>query len=1169
MLAPAANGFDRGGVSTPNFLTPVPQLSAILGRNLPSASWVESETGRVLADRLRRLGRWAWVLSEEERREIEAIIDCPVAWCLFWTSSPGAEMGSLDPSLGAASTAGPSSVHNPVSRLESSKSGGLRRSSRQVQSGPRGAAPPPPPSHLEALVPPVMTNISSEYTPSLLGGSCTRSRLRFRVRCELATEASRLLTAINAGRDCAESVCAELAVPSVLESKPSLAPNSPSPADDAAAPLPGAGQDAPESSVAAPDFEAINICDRVYSMEEEYWYAKRLASGEVEPSFAPRLAARLLSAPVEVYCLAAPPASSQQPNPLVARPNLVDQAMADLEAANAALASARAEQADLLEHASHSGVSTLPALSGSFAPAPKSAPYAAANGVGGTAVFSAPVRGSRRSNRQSDEVLRNADPHTLQLDAVLQSLRSYRPFSEPFLTRVRKSEAPDYYEVVKRPMDLGTMASKLRDGFYTRRALFVSDLELIFSNCRFYNPDETSAIREYCDELAKRATLLLAEVQEFDLTVPPLSQSAAASAQSLQQLQLQQFLPPQASHPTDDSKSYPQLQQLQLQQQQRRRRLQHLEQNGNKMVTEEEDIGMAQPPMPMTDALQPELRQRQQHPFREEADSRGDGMLDNGKRLPQQNLGNQMQLEDESACASSVARHKVDCNDVGSFGHMVLPIRQSTASLVASSGGDFPRSTFSSVWAAGTVAAASADSDPLTPAEISSFAVVPEVSLGQFQRMVRANLENECDGYILGEEGARDMLYRHLVLPSRRLVLDDRARADNVGMGISAHRAVTRSALGMRIFAEEAATFSDNFMPELSKPGYGFPLSSVCCDSPDTLTTQGAESAAAAESESGSDSEDSDFENLIRNGELVFPSAGGGVDSDEDDLYISSRLDRPARRPSRVQVPKRFRDYVRERRCNFVRRNVKRLMRVRVLRHRIMLRSCDGGGKSDHLLQAPSILSSFKSELARPVRCAADASALLAKSCTVLLAHGGFEACTGSALEIISDAAARYIERLARAMALALERRRHLVMNDVLLEGLKAVRLPGVAPLLQYVEEDVIAFGVRAAAARESALRGLAFEAAARGLVWRTGSALVRSSCAASACAGGRVGWLHSASEPRWRVGSARPRVRRDCGDRGCSDGTGRGGLGSGGRGIILVDAWLGRFVGAWDTVPW
>ncbi|KAF8601367.1 Bromodomain-containing protein, partial [Ceratobasidium sp. AG-I] len=48
-----------------------------------------------------------------------------------------------------------------------------------------------------------------------------------------------------------------------------------------------------------------------------------------------------------------------------------------------------------------------------------------------------------------------------------------------------------YLEEIKRPMDLGTMTTKLRSGKYKIMDDFKDDVELIIRNCRQFNPPGT------------------------------------------------------------------------------------------------------------------------------------------------------------------------------------------------------------------------------------------------------------------------------------------------------------------------------------------------------------------------------------------------------------------------------------------------------------------------------------------------------------------------------------------------------------------------------------------------------------------------------------------------------------------------------------------------------
>lgn len=59
-------------------------------------------------------------------------------------------------------------------------------------------------------------------------------------------------------------------------------------------------------------------------------------------------------------------------------------------------------------------------------------------------------------------------------------------FKEP----VRQGEAVNYFEIIKRPMDLKTLSQNVRSGKVTTSAEFTRDLALIFANAIMYNGQE-------------------------------------------------------------------------------------------------------------------------------------------------------------------------------------------------------------------------------------------------------------------------------------------------------------------------------------------------------------------------------------------------------------------------------------------------------------------------------------------------------------------------------------------------------------------------------------------------------------------------------------------------------------------------------------------------------
>lgn len=65
-----------------------------------------------------------------------------------------------------------------------------------------------------------------------------------------------------------------------------------------------------------------------------------------------------------------------------------------------------------------------------------------------------------------------------------------------FQDPVAPEDAPDYYEIVKKPMDFSTMLKKARNGVYITLGDLVADLKLIRDNCLLYNDPSTKYAAE-------------------------------------------------------------------------------------------------------------------------------------------------------------------------------------------------------------------------------------------------------------------------------------------------------------------------------------------------------------------------------------------------------------------------------------------------------------------------------------------------------------------------------------------------------------------------------------------------------------------------------------------------------------------------------------------------
>jgi hypothetical protein len=51
----------------------------------------------------------------------------------------------------------------------------------------------------------------------------------------------------------------------------------------------------------------------------------------------------------------------------------------------------------------------------------------------------------------------------------------------------------DYFDIIKKPMDFGTIKKKLNNNAYKAGADLVSDFEQVFYNCKMYNKPGTDA----------------------------------------------------------------------------------------------------------------------------------------------------------------------------------------------------------------------------------------------------------------------------------------------------------------------------------------------------------------------------------------------------------------------------------------------------------------------------------------------------------------------------------------------------------------------------------------------------------------------------------------------------------------------------------------------------
>lgn len=63
-----------------------------------------------------------------------------------------------------------------------------------------------------------------------------------------------------------------------------------------------------------------------------------------------------------------------------------------------------------------------------------------------------------------------------------------------------KLNIPDYPDIIKQPMDFGTIKQKLAANMYLKLQDFLHDVQLVFENCILYN-GESSSVSKWCKEV--------------------------------------------------------------------------------------------------------------------------------------------------------------------------------------------------------------------------------------------------------------------------------------------------------------------------------------------------------------------------------------------------------------------------------------------------------------------------------------------------------------------------------------------------------------------------------------------------------------------------------------------------------------------------------------------
>jgi Bromodomain len=113
------------------------------------------------------------------------------------------------------------------------------------------------------------------------------------------------------------------------------------------------------------------------------------------------------------------------------------------------------------------------------------------SGAGSTASSNGRKRSKKSKLNELKDDCRPPVPITINKDVctrVLEAIRTH-DCAGPFLQPINPAELeiPNYFEIIKNPMDLGTVQKRLKAGYYRTNEEFATDTRLIFENCITFN----------------------------------------------------------------------------------------------------------------------------------------------------------------------------------------------------------------------------------------------------------------------------------------------------------------------------------------------------------------------------------------------------------------------------------------------------------------------------------------------------------------------------------------------------------------------------------------------------------------------------------------------------------------------------------------------------------
>ena len=86
-------------------------------------------------------------------------------------------------------------------------------------------------------------------------------------------------------------------------------------------------------------------------------------------------------------------------------------------------------------------------------------------------------------------------------DTLISHEDPIRDIIGPFMIKPCKKAFPQYYKVIKNPIDMETINKRIKSNFYKSLDQFTADVKLMFENCKQYNDPASILYQDACDLL--------------------------------------------------------------------------------------------------------------------------------------------------------------------------------------------------------------------------------------------------------------------------------------------------------------------------------------------------------------------------------------------------------------------------------------------------------------------------------------------------------------------------------------------------------------------------------------------------------------------------------------------------------------------------------------------